>query len=321
MVLLKVDDLRVYYSTPVGFVKAVDGVSFEVKEGEVFGIAGESGCGKSTLVHSLILRKPPMRHISGEAIFKGRDLMKLSREEARKIQYTELSIIPQYAMNALNPTKKIKDIVWDLAREHGYTDRGEVEKLLRERLAMVKLSPRVADMYPVELSGGMRQRATMVVSTLLNPDLLIADEITSALDVTTQRVVIELLHYFMQEGIVKSIIFVTHDLALLKQIADTVMIMYAGKVVEIGPMEEVINDPAHPYTQMLLNSLPRMGVHYKRQKLYGISGYPISLLNPPKGCRFYTRCPYAMDICPEREPELVRVGEDHYAACHMLGGE
>ncbi|MFA4647620.1 ABC transporter ATP-binding protein [Pyrococcus kukulkanii] len=320
MVLLDVRGLRVYYSTPLGFVKAVDGVSFEVKEGEVFGIAGESGCGKSTLVHSLILRKPPMRHISGEAIFKGRDLMKLSREEARRIQYTELSIIPQYAMNALNPTKRIRDIVWDLAREHGYTDRGEVEKLLRERLAMVKLSPRVADMYPVELSGGMRQRATMVVSTLLNPDLLIADEITSALDVTTQRVVIELLHYFMQEGIVKSIIFVTHDLALLKQIADTVMIMYAGKVVEIGPMEEVIDDPAHPYTQMLLNSLPRMGVHYKRQKLHGISGYPISLLNPPKGCRFYTRCPYAMDICPEKEPKMIRVGENHYAACHMLGG-
>ncbi|MDK2915228.1 MAG: peptide/nickel transport system ATP-binding protein, partial [Thermococcaceae archaeon] len=139
MSLLSVRDLKIYYRTPVGYVKAVDGVSFDVREGEVFGIAGESGCGKSTLVHSLILRKPPMTHMGGEAMFKGKDLMKLSKEEERKIKYTELSIIPQYAMNALNPTKKIKDIVWDLAREHGAEDREEVEKLLRERLRMVKL--------------------------------------------------------------------------------------------------------------------------------------------------------------------------------------
>ncbi len=321
MSLLEVKNLKIYYKTPAGPVKAVDGVSFKVKKEEVFGIAGESGCGKSTLVHSLILRKPPMEHAGGEALFKGKNLMKLSPEEARKIRYTQLSIIPQYAMNALNPTKKIKDIVWDLAREHGHTNRSEVEKLLRERLAMVKLTPKVADMYPVELSGGMRQRATMVVSTLLNPDLLIADEITSALDVTTQRVVIELLHHFMEEDIVKSIIFVTHDLALLDKIANRTMILYAGKTAELGPTEEIINNPTHPYTQLLLNALPRMGVQYKKQKLKGIPGYPISLLNPPKGCRFYTRCPYAMDRCKDEEPPLVKVGEEHYAACHLLGGE
>ncbi len=321
MSLLEVRDLKIYYRTPRGPVKAVDGVSFDVREGEVFGIAGESGCGKSTLVHSLILRKPPMFHAGGKALFKGKDLMGLSKEEARKIRYTELSIIPQYAMNALNPTKKIKDIVWDLAREHGHEDRSEVERLLRERLAMVKLSPKVADMYPVELSGGMRQRATMVVSTLLNPDLLIADEVTSALDVTTQRVVIELLHHFMEEGIVKSIIFVTHDLALLDKIADRTMILYAGKVAEIAPTEEMISSPAHPYTKLLLESLPKMGVQYRKQKLRGIPGYPISLLNPPSGCRFYTRCPYVMDRCKDEEPPLVKVGEEHYAACHLLGGD
>ena len=321
MSLLEVRDLKIYYRTPMGPVKAVDGVSFDVREGEVFGIAGESGCGKSTLVHSLILRKPPMFHAGGKALFKGKDLMGLSEEEARKIRYTELSIIPQYAMNALNPTKKIKDIVWDLAREHGHEDRSEVERLLRERLAMVKLSPKVADMYPVELSGGMRQRATMVVSTLLNPDLLIADEVTSALDVTTQRVVIELLHHFMEEGIVKSIIFVTHDLALLDKIADRTMILYAGKVAEIAPTEEMISNPAHPYTKLLLDSLPKMGVQYKKQKLRGIPGYPISLLNPPSGCRFYTRCPYVMERCKDEEPPLVKVGEEHYAACHLLGGD
>ncbi|ASJ02211.1 dipeptide/oligopeptide/nickel ABC transporter ATP-binding protein [Thermococcus profundus] len=319
MSLLSVKNLKIYYKTPVGFVKAVDGVSFDVKEGEVFGIAGESGCGKSTLVNSLILRKPPMTHMGGEAIFKGKDLMKLDKEEERKIKYTELSIIPQYAMNALNPTKKIKDIVWDLAREHGAEDRKEVEKLLRERLRMVKLSEKVADMYPIELSGGMRQRTTMVVSTLMNPDLLIADEITSALDVTTQRVVLELLHYFMREGIVKAIIFVTHDLSLLDKIADRVMILYAGKVAEIGPTEEVINSPAHPYTSLLIESLPRIGVHYNQTKLKGIPGYPISLLNPPAGCRFYPRCPYSMDVCQNTEPKMVSVGDNHLAACHLLG--
>jgi len=319
--LLDVRNLKIYYKTPMGYVKAVDDVSFKVEKGEVFGVAGESGCGKSTLVHSLILRKPPMTHMGGQAIFKGRDLMQLSKEEERRIKYTELSIIPQYAMNALNPTKKIKDIVWDIAREHGYEDRNEVEKLLRERLAMVKLSEKVADMYPVELSGGMRQRATMVVSTLMNPDLLIADEVTSALDVTTQRVVLELLHYFMEQDIVKSIIFVTHDLALLDKIADRFMVMYAGKVVEMGPTEELINSPSHPYTSLLVESLPKIGVRYRETKLRGIPGYPISLLNPPKGCRFYTRCPYAMEHCHRVEPPTTEIDEGHIVACHLYGGE
>ena len=319
--LLDVRNLKIYYKTPVGYVKAVDDVSFNVEKGEVFGVAGESGCGKSTLVHSLILRKPPMIHMGGQAIFKGRNLMQLSKEEERRIKYTEISIIPQYAMNALNPTKKIKDIVWDIAREHGYEDRNEVEKLLRERLAMVKLSEKVADMYPVELSGGMRQRVTMVVSTLMNPDLLIADEVTSALDVTTQRVVLELLHYFLEQDIVKSIIFVTHDLALLDKIADRFLVMYAGKVVEMGPTEDLINSPSHPYTTMLVESLPKIGVRYHERKLKGIPGYPISLLNPPEGCRFYTRCPYAMEQCPIIEPPKVEVEEGHIVACHLYGGE
>ena len=319
--LLEVRGLRVYYSTLKGYVRAVDGVSFEVGEGEVFGVAGESGCGKSTLVHSLILRKPPMKHVSGKALLKGKDLMRMTPEEARRIRYTEISIIPQYAMNALNPTKKIKDIVWDLAREHGHKNKEEILELLKERLRMVKLTEEVANMYPVELSGGMRQRATMVVSTLLNPDLLIADEVTSALDVTTQKVVISLLHHFMKKGIVKAMIFVTHDLALLKQIADRVMVMYAGQPVEIGPMEEVINNPAHPYTQLLLNSLPRMGIHYTQTKLKGIPGYPVKLLNPPPGCRFHTRCPLATDKCRKTDPPLVKIGENHYAKCHLYGGE
>ncbi len=318
--MLKVNNLKIYYKTPLGFVKAVDGVSFEVKKGEIFGIAGESGCGKSTLVNSLVLRKPPMVHMGGEAILDGKNIMTLNEKEYRKIRYTKLSIIPQYSLNALNPTKRIKEIVRDLAKEHGYKDREEIENKLRERLKMVGLSEQVANMYPIELSGGMKQRAVMVVSTLLDPKLLIADEITSALDVTNQRIILELLYSFIkEEKIVDSIIFITHDMGLLDKIADRIMIMYAGKVVEIGPTEKIINEPAHPYTQMLLNSLPRLGISYREIKLQEIPGEPPALLKPPSGCRLHPRCPYAMQICKE-EPDMIKIGRNHFVACHMYRG-
>lgn len=319
--MLEVNDLRVYYKIPSGYVKAVDGVSFEVRNGEIFGIAGESGCGKSTLVNSLILRKPPMTHMGGEAILNGKDIMKLDEKEYRKIKYTQISIIPQYSLNALNPTKKIKDIVWDLSREHGYDNREEIENKLRERLGIVGLSEEVANMYPIELSGGMKQRAVMVVSTLLDPKLLIADEITSALDVTNQRIILELLYYFIKrEKIVDSIIFITHDMGLLDKIADRIMIMYAGKIVEIGPTEKIINEPAHPYTQMLLNSLPRLSTKYGEEKLHEIPGEPPALLNPPSGCRLHPRCPYAMELCKEQEPNMIEIEKNHFVSCHLYRG-
>ncbi len=319
--MLRVNDLKVYYKTPSGYIKAVDGVSFEVKKGEIFGIAGESGCGKSTLVNSLILRKPPMIHMGGEALLEGKDIMTLDEKEYRKIRYTKISIIPQYSLNALNPTKKIREIVWDLAKEHGYTDKEEIESKLRERLRMVSLSEQVANMYPIALSGGMKQRVVMVVSTLLDPKILIADEITSALDVTNQRIILELLYYFIkEEKIVDSIIFITHDIGLLDKIADRIMVMYAGKAVEIGPTEKIINKPTHPYTQLLLNSLPRLGINYEKERLQGIPGEPPALLKPPSGCRLHPRCPYATDICTMKEPEMIEIEKSHFVACHMYRG-
>jgi len=319
--LLNVENLRAYYATDRGYVKAVDNVSFEVREGEVFGIAGESGCGKSTLVQSLVLLKPPLTHISGDALLNGLSLFKSDRKTLEKIRMKEISIIPQYALNALNPTRKVRDIVVDIIRSKGYPlSEKEVEELLEQRLSMVMLSRRVKDMYPIELSGGMRQRVSLVISTLLNPKLLIADEITSALDVSTQRRILELLQDFMKTGIVKSLIFVTHDLASLYQIADRIMIMYAGKVVEMGPVDDIINNPAHPYTRALISSVPKLGASYKTGRLSGLKGHPPSLLNPPTGCRFHPRCPYAARRCVNEEPPMVKVGEEHYVSCWLYAG-
>ncbi len=311
MDVMRVEDLRVYYRTLRGSVKAIDGVSFTVRKGEVLGIAGESGCGKSTLVNFFVLPKPPMFHAGGKVFLGDLDITSLSSEELRKVRYERISIIPQYSMDALSPTKRIKVIISDLLEEHG---QGWLEDRIRSRLTMVNLPESVLSMYPVELSGGMRQRATMVVSTLLNPDVLIADEITSALDVSTQKFVIEMLLRFMEEKIVKSMIFITHDLSILYQISDRIMILYAGKVVEIGPTEEIIKRPVHPYTKALLYSLPKMNVRFEKERLRGIPGHPPHLLNPPEGCRFRDRCELASDRCLE-EPPVVKVGEDHFVHC------
>ncbi len=317
MDVLKVEDLRVYYRAAGGYVRAVDGVSFTVREGEVFGVAGESGCGKSTLVSSLVLLKPPMVHVGGRALFGGTDLFAMSEEERRRIRYRGISIIPQYALDALSPTKKIRDIVLDLTRVHdpGLTER-EVLERAGERLRMVGLTPRVIDMYPVELSGGMRQRAVLVVSTLFNPKLLIADEITSALDVTTQRIVLELLVDFLREGIIGSIVVVTHDIAALYQVADRMMIMYAGKVAEIGPADQVVGEPKHPYTRALISSIPSLGATYRERRLSGLQGSPPNLRSPPPGCRFAPRCPYAAERCRE-DPPPVDLGGGHVYYCWL----
>ncbi|MEB3774907.1 MAG: ABC transporter ATP-binding protein [Desulfurococcales archaeon] len=304
MELLRVEDLRVYYMTLRGYVRAVDGVSFTLGEGEVLGIAGESGSGKSTLVNYIILPKPPMTRISGSIKYRGVELTSLTREELDRIRYTGISIVPQYAMDSLTPTKRIREIIRDLTR--GRSKEDPLDKA-RERLRLVQLPEKVLNMYPIELSGGMRQRVVLVISTLLDPDILIADEVTSALDVTTQRMVLEMMRDFMDTGIIKSIIFVTHDLASLYQIADRVMIMYAGKIAEIGGMEEVVKNPLHPYTRALINSLPRLGIRYKTRRLRGLPGNPPNLLNPPRGCRFADRCSEAHDRCRIEEPAMEEV--------------
>ena len=310
---LQVENLRVYYQTLHGDVKALDGLSFDIADGEIMGLAGESGCGKSTLGYSLIYMNPRMKYVEGRVTLDGEELPIWDSPAMVPFRYKKVSIIPQYAMSALNPTRKIGKMTAELL-ESRKVDFKEVEPELLRRLDLVDLSHDVLDMYPIELSGGMKQRMVMVISTLLNPSLLIADEITSALDVSTQKAVAEMLVEFRDQGIVKSVIFITHDISILYQIADSIMVMYAGKLAEKAPTDVIINCPRHPYTQLLISSLPEAGVRHAEKRLTGIPGSPPPLLNPPQGCRFRDRCPFAMEKCLE-EPPVIEVEPGHFVAC------
>lgn len=311
--LIQIEGLRIYYKTLHGDAKALDDVTFTINDKEILGIAGESGCGKSTLGNSLILLKPPMKYVSGEVKINGEKLPIDNNTEMRRYRYKKISLIPQYAMDALNPTRKIGRIIRDLVGQHKIKYEG-IEKRLHERLNMVKLSKDVLNMYPFELSGGMKQRVVLVISTLLNPDLLIADEVTSALDVSSQKAVSLMFKEFRDREIVNSIIFITHDIAVLYQIADRIVIMYAGKVAEIGSTEEIIANPLHPYTKALIKSLPNAGVRHIKERLEGIPGHPPNLINPPTGCRFKDRCPFADESCLE-EPPLKEINKGRFVAC------
>jgi peptide/nickel transport system ATP-binding protein len=316
-VSLRVENLRVYYRTLRGDVRALDGATFDVADGEIMGVAGESACGKSTLGKSLIRLDNRMRHAGGTVSLDGRRLPIADGEAMREFRFAEVSLIPQYAMSALNPTVKLGRLVDDLLasrRIDPVTVRGE----LHRRLGLVGLAAGVLDNYPIELSGGMKQRMVMVLSTLLDPSLLIADEVTSALDVSTQRAVAQTLVEFRDRGMVKSMIVITHDISLVYQIADTIMVMYAGKLAEKGPADVVVHTPLHPYTQLLISSLPEIGMRHAQRPLTGIPGRPPGLLKPPQGCRFRDRCPLAFDKCLE-EPPFVEVARDHAVACWKAG--
>jgi len=310
---VRVEHLSIAYRTRSGDVIPVDDVSFSVADGEIMGLAGESGSGKSTLGTSLIYLDARMKHLGGLVELDGGKLPIADSRAMRPHRLKEISLIPQYAMSALNPTRKIRRIITDLLRSHGMRDR-EVMSELKRRIALVGLDISVLDQYPFELSGGMRQRVTLLLSTLLNPSLLIADEVTSALDVSTQRAVGELLIEFRDRGFVKSMITITHDLSILAQVADSILIMYAGRLAEKASTATIIDAPLHPYTQLLLASLPAAGVRYDQTKLTGIPGHPPSLANPPEGCRFRERCPFAFDRCTATPP-FEQVAPGHYVAC------
>jgi peptide/nickel transport system ATP-binding protein len=314
---LRVDDLRVYYRTMRGDVKALDGATFQVADGEIMGLAGESGCGKSTLGKSLVRMDSRMKLVGGTVELGGQQLPVGNSEAMNRFRFTQVSIIPQYAMSALNPTRKIGKMVADLLAVKGL-DYQAVRPELERRLDLVGLARDVLDNYPIELSGGMKQRMVMLLSTLLNPALLVADEVTSALDVSTQRAVAQTLAEFRDRGFVTSMIVVTHDISLVYQIADTITVMYAGKLVEKAPADVVVNSPQHPYTQLLISSLPEVGIRYADRPLTGIPGRPPGLLDPPVGCRFRDRCPFAFDQCAE-EPPFVEIAPGHFAACWKVG--
>lgn len=316
-VILKLENYKVYYKVFGGTVKAVDGVNLDVRRGEILGIIGESGCGKSTLVQSLVLPKPPMFIVGGSAkLLDSIELTKLNSSERRKILLTKMALVPQYVLDALPVIKKIRVFLKDLAKDKNI----EYEKLVtifNERLKLVNLPSKVLDMYPLELSGGMRQRVVIALSTLFSPDLLIADEPTSALDVVTQRYVLELIRDLVDQKIVGSVTFITHDIASIRQIADRIATMYAGKIIEVGLLEDVMSSPLHPYTGMLIKSVPTLEQSYKITRLSGLAGVPPSLLNPPLGCRFNPRCPFAMDICRRDEPPLIVIDKERNVSCWL----
>jgi peptide/nickel transport system ATP-binding protein len=313
-VTLVTDDLRVYYRSLAGDVKAVDGVSLEIADGEIMGLAGESGCGKSTLGKALIKLDSRMRWIDGDVTLDGAELPVWDDQKMDPRRYADVSLVPQYAMSALNPTRKLGRMIHELLASRGIS-YGDVRPELLRRLELVGLDETVLGLFPIELSGGMKQRVVLVFSTLLNPSLLIADEITSALDVSTQKAVAEMLVGFRDRGFVKSVIVITHDLSILASIADTILVMYAGKLAEKARTRTIIEEPRHPYTRLLLASLPEVGVRFAETRLAGIPGRPPSLLTPPEGCRFRDRCPLATARCAV-EPPFRRCEDDgHLVAC------
>ena len=312
---LRVDHLRVCYRTLRGDVNAVDDVSFEIGDGEIMGLAGESGCGKSTLGNSLVRMDVRMRVVGGSAELDGQKLPLSDDKAMREFRFKHVSIVPQYAMSALNPTRRVGKMVSELLKSRGFDYKSTLPELER-RVKLVGLDADVLTRFPIELSGGMKQRTVMVISTLLNPSLLIADEVTSALDVSTQRAVGEMLLEFRDRQFVKSMMVITHDLSILAQVADTILVMYAGKLAEKASAEVVINSPLHPYTQLLISSLPEVGVRHDEHTLVGIPGRPPSRHNPPAGCRFRERCPFAFDRCGE-EPPFVEVKPGHSVACWL----
>jgi peptide/nickel transport system ATP-binding protein len=310
---LRVEDLTVYYQTLKGDVHALESTSFTLKDGEIMGLAGESGCGKSTLCNSLIRLTPPLKAVKGSVMLDDKELPIRNSEKMNDFRFRKISIIPQYAMNAMNPTRKIGKMIEELLRSK-HVNFTDILPELKRRLDLVQLSHDVLNMYPIELSGGMKQRMVMVLSTLMNPSLLIADEITSALDVSTQKAVAEMLIEFREREFVKSMIVITHDVSILYQIADTIMIMYAGQLAEKASTEIITHAGRHPYTQMLISTLPEIGVRYAEKRLAGIPGNPPLLLDPPVGCRFKERCPVAFEKCIEAPP-FIEVEKDHFVAC------
>ena len=300
-VILEVKNLKTKYVTRFHEdVYAVDGVSFTIEEGKSLGIAGESGCGKSTLALSMMgYYFPPLHYMSGEIIIDGKNISGMDPDEVRKtILGTEIAYIPQAAMNALNPTQKIIRFIEDVIHAHDpKADKKEIRKLAEARFAELGLPASVLDKHAVELSGGMKQRTVIAVSTILNPKVLIADEPSSALDVTSQKMVIKMMKELMEKGYVKAMLFITHELPLLYNVTDDIMVMYAGQIVERGNAHEMVFDPTHPYSHGLMGSIlvPEEGT--RGHKLTAIPGTPPNLKKPPAGCRFAERCKYATPEC------------------------
>jgi len=316
MALLEIDGLRTYYFTSEGVVKAVDNVSLSLERGESLGLAGESGCGKSTFGYSILrLVPPPGRIVGGRILFDGRDILKLDEENFRKeYRWKRISMVFQGAMNALNPVRRIVDQIIEaiLAHDENATEE-EAYKRAGDLLELVGIERVRLRSYPHELSGGMKQRVVIAMALALNPDLLIADEPTTALDVVVQAQILNLLKE-LKNKFKMSLILITHDLSVIAEIADKVAIMYAGKIVEWGTSEQIFENPQHPYTRGLISSVPRLR---GKKSLFWIPGQPPDLINPPPGCRFHPRCPYVMEMCRKEQPPMIEIEPKHYVTCWL----
>ncbi len=314
---LEVKNLKMYYFTSKGVVKAVDDLTFNLKKGEVMGLAGESGCGKSSLGFTLLgMPTPPGKIVGGSIKVDGREIVGLPDDVLRKeIRWEKISMIFQGAMNAMNPVYTVGYQMIEPLIYHKGMEQEEALDRAQKYLELVGLDPEIVYRYPHELSGGMKQRVIIATALLMEPTVVIADEPTTALDVIVQAQIINLMKKLKKE-LNLSMIFITHDLSILAEISDKIAIMYAGKIVELGPSEKVYYEPAHPYTQKLLAAIPRL--HEDVERLEFIPGQPPNLAHPPSGCRFHPRCPYAMQVCKEQVPELKEVDKDHYAACWLL---
>jgi oligopeptide/dipeptide ABC transporter ATP-binding protein len=313
--VLEVRDLRVHYATPLGDVIAVNGVSLDVFEGETLGLVGESGCGKSTLAMSILrLVQPPGRIVSGQVRILGIDLVRLKDAELRQVRWSQVALIPQGAMNSLNPVMRVKDQIAEAIETHqGQRSPAELKERILRLLAMVGLPGRVYTMYPHELSGGMKQRVCIAMAIALTPSVIIADEPTSALDVVVQRVVAQTL-LDVKRTLGVAMILIGHDMGLMAQLVDRIAVMYAGNIVEIAPVKDIFAEPLHPYTQLLLASIPSVK---ERKPLVVTEGLTHDLRRPPPGCIFQLRCPFVMDKCREVVPPLRELRPNHYAACHL----
>jgi len=317
--VLRVSDLAVAYHTPAGPVRAVGGVSFDLYPGERFGLVGESGSGKSTIALALLrLIRPPGRIERGQALLDGRDLLTLDDEAMRDLRLRGISLVAQGAMNSLNPVKRIKDQILLGLRDHGVRLSGAgADRRVAELLTRVGLKPAVADRYPHELSGGMKQRVCIAIAISMEPRVIIADEPTSALDVVVQWQIIDTLRR-VQEELGAAVILIGHDMGLMAQSVDRLGVMYAGELVEVAPVRGLFGEPLHPYSQLLIASLASLE---ERGELRGIPGLTPSLLRKPGGCPFHPRCPKVMERCREVEPALRELLPGHLAACHLYPDE
>ncbi|MBX3014021.1 MAG: ABC transporter ATP-binding protein [Caldilineaceae bacterium] len=345
--LLEATDVRIHYHSVGGAYKVVDGVDVTIKRNEIFGIAGESGCGKSTLVEGIMrLIRPPGKIVSGQALFYPQDppakamttrtingtashrvaangtsgdaidLFQVEGEDLRYLRWRYISYIPQGSMNSLNPVMRIGDQMIDVTVQHSELTKREARERVVEVLRVVGLPERVVRAYPHELSGGMKQRVIIAMAVTLNPQLIVADEPTTALDVNVQRAVLETITE-IKARTGATVIFVSHDMAVHAELVDRLAIMYAGEVVEVGTVYEIFESPKHPYSQRLIASIPQLGG--QRSRLESITGIAPSPIAWPQGCRFHPRCPFAMEICQRVTPPSYEFAPGHHAACHLYG--